>query len=351
MPIAPFPPLFTSAGAVPLPVLPIDPVTGARRAANGETYFSLEQAMNRFAMDEVQLRMLYERAIELNTAAGAGDVDNEIVREAQELDLFRLEHYPELKPAEFLRLVQFCRRYKIDPRKKWVFPRRNYVPGSGVVLEFRMTVQAMRFVARTAGDVFKIGKPQFVYTDTAEGGRRLYRVLIPGYRMMADGGKHVESATAQIDEHYVEGDAWWEKMPELKLVNCAIAKLLRALFSELLDKIYIDDEGGVAEKIRSDEARRRAGLSESQMVRDDWDEHRNRPWPQTPMEFQMALMDCGLKTQRQRDAIIVQLRADVGETPREELFYKRALMRVYLDPSRYGAKAPEVEAPPGEEVG
>ena len=325
-------PLFTSAGGLPMALLPFAK-DGTERTPNGQSVLSLEQATERFSSAEDSLRILYYATIEEFGVGEESAGTSDVAREAAQLEGLRRTTYPKLSREEFVQLIAFQRAKGLDPREKWAWPTKRYDPDRGQeVTAFYFTVRALRQLVIDAGDSFECEAPAFTMEDS----RIPYRCTLKASRVSASGVRHSFTATAAYDEHFKRTE-FWLNMPENQLAKCAEAKAIRALYPEFGD-VYIEEEGKALDIPTKGTLR-------------EIDSHRGQPWPRTSMEFQTALFECGLTDAKVRNQVIATLRSELtsdtvveDSDAADQAFFRAALERLYEDPDRYSAKIPRGKA-------
>jgi hypothetical protein len=316
-------PIFTSAGGIPLPLLPYDQA-GVERVPDGAHVLSLEQAVGRWGYSEENLRTLWSSMWDEQTgphaAAAASTPTDAVLAEAAAYTALHQSEFSELKPAQFA---------------QYIYPVTRYDRRRGARLQFVYKINTLRTLAQRAGGFCGYVGTKIEY---GENEREPFKATVTVVRKI-EGERSEFIGTAVFSEYYPGPGTFWDEKPCLKLEYCAEALALRKAFPESLADLYLSEEMSAADRASAAEEQAKKTKKADPA---SWDARRKRPWPATLFDLNVALGELQIPMAR-RAAVIAQLRREIGEDVPDDAFFPRALQAVYRDPDDYGARVFEVE--------
>lgn len=335
---------------------------GIRREPDGVRFFSLEQAVEFFAMKEEELRALYDDAygdlFNAETAQGEStgvpNIDTERVVEVRR-DLLRVVRFPHLSDAEFDAVMEMCQRRRLDP---W---RHVYADAMGDQrgrreLKVITTIDAFRLLADRTEKYDGTTLAEYLDADgnwhkevwpTRLGNPVAAKI---GVRRKGFSQPQYEVATWDRYVQYIdtprgpEVSEFWVKGGAQQLAKCALALAYRSAFPEEIGGLYTRDEMAQAHNPASVTPRvaappavveRRAQAIEAEPEEVVFDEET----PETLVDFNAALEGFGFVTEDARKAVIAKLRMNVPYSPTSRTFWALAVKRLRTRPDLYGVMA------------
>lgn len=307
-------PLFSAAGAFPCPLLPFD-AQGTERTADGVNVLDLTQAAARWG-DRDALQMLWSRTWDETMTPQAEDA------RMRDLAVLRRSAFGNFTDAEFQRYLTICRQHDLDPLDRPIYAVRSWNNHTKKnELSWRYPIATIRMLAYATDQVAGSDEPKLIFADDE---KIPYRASVTVYRFNKKGDRVPFTAQANWSEYYPGPGTFFDEMPCLKLGYCAEAAAWRKAFPKELRNIYTPEE------------MRQADVALPSALSLEWDHRRQKPWPGSYFDFQLALSELGLRDETVRHRVISQLREEVGTTGTDEEFFRASLLRVYEDPAKYG---------------
>jgi hypothetical protein len=235
-------------------------------------------------------------------------------------------HYAHLDEADFELLLEVYRQRQLNPWTGCLVARRIKDGRRGSVLEVITTIGVLRQLGLRTGlhegetaaewcgedgawtDVWTSSEPP--HAARVGVWRKGYRQAVYGIALWRAYARTI--IVEENGERVVRLEEFWEKQGPHMLAKCAAAIAYRAAYPDEIGMLYTEDEWGEGrhegtetrrhEGEEGTEGRRHEGTEGAVAVPDD------EAMPQSPMTFQLALVDLGYRTQAERDALVEQYR-------------------------------------------
>lgn len=170
---------------------------------------------------------------------------NEITTQTKKdefLDLLKNHFGKELTTAELELFGMICKRTRLDPFIKQIYPvKRKNKQGDGSfkeVMVIQVGIDGFRSIAESTGCYAPGKEPSYVYDK--EG--RILSATAHIKKMTPDKTWHEVSATAFMAEYKPKYGNFWDNMPHLMLAKCAEALAIRKAFPAKTASIYTPEE-------------------------------------------------------------------------------------------------------------
>jgi hypothetical protein len=242
-------------------------------------------------------------------------------RENGTLDRLKALHYGHLDDADFELVMEIYRQRQLNPWTGCLKASRVKDGRGGSVLEVITTIPVLRQLALRTGLHEGETQPEWcgedgawtdVWTRSEPPHAARVGVFRRGYRQAVYGTAlwRAYARGVLVEEHgerVLRLDEFWEKQGPHMLAKCAAAIAYRAAYPDEIGTLYTVEEWVRGEKATTKATERRSDRAtegeEGQDVPAD-----DEAMPQSPMTFQLALVDLGYRTQADRDALVEHYR-------------------------------------------
>lgn len=244
-------------------------------------------------------------------------------RENGTLGKLRALHYAHLSDADFELVMEIYRQRQLNPWTGCLVAQRAKDGRGCSVLEVITTIGVLRQLGLRTGLHEGETQPEWCGEDgawvevwTREEPPHAARVGVfrRGYRQAVYGialwRAYARGAIVEIDgERQFRLDEFWDKQGPHMLAKCAAAIAYRAAYPDEIGTLYTVEEWGAGERHEATGKRRHEG-EETERRRDEETQEgvEDEAMPQSPMTFQLALVDLGYRTQADRDAMVEHYR-------------------------------------------
>jgi phage recombination protein Bet len=245
--------------------------------------------------------------------------------------VMRSSGYPELTDAELDALLEFCRVRKLNPLAGHVYPTWRRDADGARIIEFRLGIDGMWEVARRGGGFRKnrtthaTGPDGRPVTTTVDVWREVDGVVQRFRAEVVYAARYPGPGKSDV----------WDRDPWRMCEKNGEVAALRKAYPELLAGVYEVDEGGFNPVRGADGPSRSAARQDLGL-----DPYRRVPWPESRQQFELALVDCGVREEEARRRLSQALHAELPDCS-GPAFYREALRLVYADPPRWRARHPE----------
>lgn len=164
---------------------------------------------------------------------------------------------PEAKPGDLMLFIEQCKRTRLDPFAKQIYPIMQKDPQRGYVLRTQVSIDGMRVVAERSGQYDGQDGPFWYdgkdWKDVWISDKNPLAAKVIVYRK---GSSHGITGVAHWTEYAQPHGFMWKKMPALMLGKVAESLALRKAFPNDLSGLYSTEEMDQADKGKQSQAAR-----------------------------------------------------------------------------------------------